>query len=171
MLTGHSSGCAIALLAATRIEALAGVVLWEAPIGLFDGGAPAWWSAVADHIDADRLEDAVAAYMVGMPPEWLEELTASPDYPNVVLSWMPDGTALSQVERAGLDETLRRVTDPVLALVGTETFPGMAETASAIAEAAPNGSAEELAGAWHSWEVDAMASRLERFVGDVVARD
>lgn len=170
VLTGHSSGCAIAMIAAARIEACAGIVLWEAPIGQFDGGAPAWWDAVADHIDAGRLEDAVAAYMVGMPPEWLEELKQSPEYPKVVLSWMPDGMALSQVERVGLDETLLGVTEPVLALFGTETFPGMAETASAIADAARQGVAEELTGAWHSWDTDAMASRLDHFVADAVER-
>ncbi|HJA04808.1 MAG TPA: alpha/beta fold hydrolase [Candidatus Microbacterium stercoravium] len=171
VLTGHSSGCAIAMLAAARIAACAGVVLWEAPIGQFDDGAPAWWDAVAAHIDADRLEDAVAAYMVGMPPEWIEELKRSPQYPSVVLSWMPDGMALSLVEHIGLEEALRGVAEPVLALVGAETFPGMAETASAIARAAPNGAAEELAGAWHSWEPAAMASRLDRFVRDAVSSE
>ena len=164
VLTGHSSGCAIAMLAASRIPSCAGLVLWEAPIGQFDGGAPAWWDTVAAHVDADRLPEAVAAYMVGMPPEWLDELRQSPAYPRLVLSWIPDGMALAQIERAGLSATLRDVTDPVLALIGTETFPGMAETASAIAEAAPNGADEELAGAWHTWDADAMASRLERFV-------
>src|SRR5699024_6221715 len=121
-----------------------------------DGGAPAWWDAVATHVDSGRLEEAVAAYMVGMPPEWLEELRRSPDYPDLVHSWMPDGTALAHIERIGLEQTLRDSPDPVLTLVGTETFPGMRETAEAIADAAPRGAVEELAGAWHSWEPESM---------------
>lgn len=164
-LVGHSSGCAIAMRAASHVERLAGLVLWEAPIGLFDGGAPAWWGTVAAHIAAGRLEDAVAAYMVGMPPEWLEQLRRSPDYPELVLSWIPDGEALSRVERDGLAATLRGTDAPVLALVGTETFPGMSETAASIATAAPHGSHEALAGAWHDWEAEAMAARLALFVG------
>lgn len=164
-LVGHSSGCAIAVCAASRVEKLAGLVLWEAPIGQFDGGAPAWWKSVAAHIAAGRLEDAVAAYMVGMPAEWLDELRQSPDYPHLVLSWIPDGEALVRVERDGLETSLRGRMEPVLALVGAETFPGMPETAAAIAAAAPNGSHEELAGAWHDWEPEAMAARLARFVG------
>lgn len=164
VLVGHSSGCAIAMLAAPRIDALAGLVLWEAPIGQFDGGAPAWWDVVTSHLDAGRREDAVAAYMTGMPPEWLEELRRSPEYPDLVNSWIPDGTALAQVERAGLEATLRDVAEPVLAVVGSETFPGMADTASAIAGAARNGVAEEMVGAWHSWDPESMATRLDRFV-------
>ena len=170
VLVGHSSGCAIAIEAAGRVERLAGLVLWEAPIGQFTAGAPKWWRAVEDSIEQGKLEDAVAAYMVDMPPEWLEGLKQSPAYPDLVNSWIPDGTALANIESAGLEASLRDVTVPVLAVVGTETFPGMTETATRIAEAAPNGSSEEVEGAWHSWDAGAMAGRLVRVLEAVSGR-
>ncbi|GAA1780296.1 alpha/beta fold hydrolase [Agromyces lapidis] len=160
VLVGHSSGCAIAMLAASRVERLAGLVLWEAPLGQFADGAPAWWAEVERHLDAGELEQAVAAYMVDMPPEWLEQLKGSPDYPALVLSWIPDGRALAAVESSGAAASLGALEVPVLAVVGTETFPGMSAAADAIAAAAPRGISEELAGAWHSWDPEAMAARL-----------
>ncbi|MBO9626521.1 MAG: alpha/beta fold hydrolase [Microbacterium sp.] len=165
ILIGHSSGCAISMLAASRIPELAGLVLWEAPLGLFDGGAAKWWGHVRDAIRAGDLEAAVARYMVGMPPEWLEAMKQSPDYPQLVLSWVPDGEALAAVEQRGYAESLSAVSAPVVAVVGTDTFPGMIATADALAAAASDGSSEQLAGAWHTWEPDAMAERLARLAG------
>lgn len=165
ILIGHSSGCAIAMLAASRIPGLAGLVLWEAPLGLFDGGAVHWWRGVRAAIDAGDLETAIARYMAGMPPEWLEELKKSPEYPRLVLSWVPDGEALAEVESRGYAESLAAVSAPVVAVVGTDTFPGMIATADSLAEAAAHGSSEQLAGAWHSWVPDAMAERLARIAG------
>lgn len=166
VLVGHSSGCSIAILAASRVERLAGLVLWEMPFGQFEQGAPDWWRAVQESIDAGRLEDAVGQYMIDMPPEWLEGLKHSPAYPELIHSWIPDGESLAKVESAGLEASLRGVGVPVLAVVGTETFPGMAEGAAQIAAAAPNGSSEAVTGAWHSWDEEAMAERLARMLVD-----
>ena len=165
VLVGHSSGCAIAILAASRIENLAGLVLWEVPFGQFEPDARGWWATVEDSIARGELEEAVTRYMVDMPPEWLDELRRSPAYPELVLSWIPDGVALANVE-AELTAALDGVEAPVLAVVGTETFPGMADAAAAIAEAAPNGSHEELLGAWHSWDPEAMAARISVMLTD-----
>lgn len=164
VLVGHSSGCAIAMLAASRIPDLSGLVLWEAPMGLFSEGAPAWWSDVDAAIAEGSLETAVERYMIGMPPEWLEELKTSPSYPELVLSWVPDGEALALVEQRGFADVLDEVTAPMLALTGTETFPGMLDTAAELAAAATNGSSEQLRGSEHSWDPCAMAERLARMV-------
>jgi len=170
VMVGHSSGCAIAIEAAGRLERLAGLVLWEAPIGQFAAGAPTWWQTVADNIERGKLEEAVAAYMVDMPPEWLEQLKRSPAYPDLINSWIPDGTALANVESTGLEAALRHIAVPVVAVVGTDTFPGMAETAARIAAAAPNGSSEAVTGAWHSWDEQAMAERLVKVLLEVGGR-
>ena len=92
--------------------------------------------------------------------EWIEQLRATPEYPELILSWIPDGTALAVVEGDGPEALLARLTVPVIAVVGTETFPGMADAAARIAAAAPQGTAEEVAGAWHAWEPAAMATRI-----------
>lgn len=168
ILVGHSSGCAIAMLAAARVADVVGLALWEAPLGLFPQGAPAWWDDVRGALDDGALERAVERYMVGMPPEWLEELKTSPAYPEIVLSWIPDGEALALVEQRGYPETLAAASAPVLALTGTETFPGMWETAAALARAAAHGSAEQLLGSEHSWDPDAMAERLARFLKETL---
>ncbi|MFJ4166646.1 alpha/beta fold hydrolase [Microbacterium sp. NPDC089698] len=165
-LVGHSSGCAIAMIAASDMPDLGGLVLWEAPLGQFPEGAPAWWAGVEAHIAAGRLEDAVGAYMVGMPPEWLDELRRSPSYPGLIHSWIPDGTALARVEEDGVAARLSGITVPVLAVVGTDTFPGMAEAADAIADAAATGASESLTGAWHSWDPAVMSARLAALVQD-----
>ncbi|MGN7860510.1 alpha/beta fold hydrolase [Microbacterium sp. 22303] len=163
-LVGHSSGCALAMLGAERIPALAGLVLWEAPLWQFPEGAPAWWADVRRHIDAGDLEGAIVSYMVGMPPEWIDELRTSPEFPALVHSWIPDGTALAIVEEQSPGAFLAGLAAPVLAVVGAETFPGMAEAAAAIAASAAHGTAEELPGAWHEWEPNAMADRLARLL-------
>ncbi|MCR2793818.1 alpha/beta hydrolase [Microbacterium sp. zg.Y625] len=160
VLVGHSSGCAIVIEAAPSIGRLTGLVLWEAPFGQFDGGAAAWWERVEGDIDAGRLEDAVAAYMVDMPPGWIEYLKGSPEYPAFILSWIPDGSALALVESRGLASSLRDIMAPVLAVYGTESFPGMARAAVDIAAAAPRGSHEQVRGAGHTWDSEAMAARL-----------
>jgi len=170
VLVGHSSGCAIALLAARVVNRLAGLVLWEGPFGQFEGGAPAWWGKVDEDMAAGRLEGAVADYMVGMPPEWLEAVKRSPGYPHLVLTWIPDGEALARVEAAGFQETLRGIDVPVLAVVGTETFPGMKEAADQVAAAAARGASEAVQGAWHSWDPAAMATRLVQLLRQVAGR-
>lgn len=167
VLVGHSSGCAIAIEAAARVEKLAGLVLWEAPVGQFAAGAPQWWQEIEANIKQGNLEAAVAAYMVDMPPEWLEGLKQSPAYPELIHSWVADGSALANIEADGLEAALREVRVPVLAVVGTETFPGMTESAAAIAKAAPNGKSEEVKGAWHSWDDAAMAERLATVLSEV----
>ena len=107
--------------------------------------------------------------MVDMPEEWLEELQRSPAYPEIVHSWIPDGTALAAVESYGPDFYLGRLAVPVLAVTGTETFPGMVTAASQISGAAPHGAVEEVAGAWHSWEAAAMAQRIVRLLAQTNA--
>ena len=166
VLVGHSSGCALAMLAAGRIPELAGLVLWEAPLGQFAEGAPRWWDGVHRAIDQGDLEGAIVRYMVGMPPEWIEVLRASPQFPALVHSWIPDGTALAEVEARSPGAFLADLPAPVLAVVGTETFPGMPEAAAALAAAAGNGTAEEMPGAWHEWEPAAMADRLARLLAE-----
>ncbi|WDH78690.1 alpha/beta hydrolase [Microbacterium esteraromaticum] len=156
---GHSSGCALAMLAAARVPNVAGMFLWEAPLGLFPEGAAAWWASVRESIDAGDLEAAVARYMAGMPPEWLDALKQTPEYPRIVLGWVPDGEALAAVEQRGYATSA-----PLVALTATETFPGMVATADALAAAAATGTSERMPGSDHAWNADAMAQRLADFL-------
>ncbi|GAA2170473.1 hypothetical protein GCM10009846_01000 [Agrococcus versicolor] len=162
VLVGHSSGCTIALAAAARGASASALALWEAPL-TEDGDATAdWWARCAEHIAAGRLERALETYMEDMPPEWLEGARRSPGFPTMVaqvVSYGPDGESMVWATSAPMPEVLGDVRVPVVAIVGTETFPGMPEAAAAIAEAT-GGTAIEVEGAWHSWEPAAMAPVL-----------
>ncbi|MFE6970742.1 alpha/beta fold hydrolase [Isoptericola sp. NPDC057653] len=167
VLCGHSSGCAISLRAADRGLPVTGLVLWEAPLELGAEETRAWAAEIERRMDAGDLEGATEHFMKDMPPEWLAGAKASPDWPAIaasVVSQRADAQALTWATRAVADGGLAGVPVPLLALTGTETFPGMPEAAARLAAAVPQGSAETLAGAEHSWDPEPMAARLARFV-------
>lgn len=162
VLVGHSSGCSIALAAAAAGVPVSALALWEAPLTQ-DGAATAdWWGRCAALIADGELERALETYMEDMPPEWLEGARSTPEFPTMVaqvVSYGPDGESLVWATAHPLPEVLAGVDVPVVAAVGTETFPGMPEAAAAIA-AATGGTSIEVEGHWHSWEPSAMAAVL-----------
>ncbi|MRG60277.1 alpha/beta fold hydrolase [Agromyces sp. CFH 90414] len=167
VLCGHSSGCSISLAAAARGLDVAGLVLWEPPFGAIDGGAREWAGEVERRIDAGDLEGALAHYMKDMPPEWLEGLRQSPEYPQFVsqvVSYVGDGESLAWVESAPLDALLRDVRVPLEVLLGQETFPELFDAAERIVAAVPGSRWLQIPGADHTWEPAAMAAELTRFV-------
>ena len=108
--------------------------------------------------------------MKDMPAEFIERAQAGGAWPAIVAqveSLRPDGRALVAVTAEPLATVLAPMGVPVLAVVGTDTFPGMPEAADAIAAAAADGRSERVAGAHHSWDPEAMADRLARFAGVV----
>jgi pimeloyl-ACP methyl ester carboxylesterase len=171
VLCGHSSGATLALAAAAAGVPVAGVVTWEAPLHGFAAGATAWAAEFTRLLDAGELERALEQYMVDMPPEWLESLRQSPEFPMMVAqtpTMRADAASLAWAESAPLPELLGGIRVPVLALAGTETFPGMVEAAEEVASSVHHGRAERVAGADHAWEPAAMAERLATFAREAV---
>ncbi|MGF0117267.1 alpha/beta fold hydrolase [Promicromonospora sp. Marseille-Q5078] len=169
VLCGHSSGCAISLRAATAGLPVTGLALWEAPLELGADETGAWAAEIERRTDAGDLEGATEHFMKDMPPEWLAGAKASPDWPALaasVVSQRADAQALAWATRALEDGGFAGLDVPLLAMTGTDTFPGMPEAARLLADAVPDGTAETVAGAEHSWEPEAMAARLARFVLD-----
>ncbi|SDS06814.1 alpha/beta fold hydrolase [Agrococcus carbonis] len=169
VLVGHSSGCAIALAAADAGLPVTGLVLWEAPIGQFDGGAAGFERDFLRHLDAGDLEAAQREYMRDMPPEFLEQATRDPAWPHIVLgsrTYRADARALAWAEELPLAERLAAITVPVVVAVGEHTFPGMTETAEALQAAIPTAGFRVLPGAMHDWEPGPMADAIA-----AVARD
>lgn len=167
VLCGHSSGCAISLRAADRGLPVLGLALWEAPLESGADETAAWTAEIERRIDADDLEGATEHFMKDMPPEWLAGAKASPDWPAIaasVVSQRADAQALAWATRALEDGGLSGLDVPLLAMTGTRTFPGMPEAAHRLAETVPDGTAETVPGADHSWDPEAMADRLARFV-------
>jgi|GEM_PF-913665 len=169
VLCGHSSGCAISLRAAAAGLPVTGLALWEAPLELGADETGAWADEIERRTDAGDLEGATEHFMKDMPPEWLAGAKASPDWSAVaasVVSQRADAQALAWATRTLEDGGFAGLDVPLLAMTGTETFPGMPEAARRLAAAVPDGTAETVAGAEHSWEPEAMAARLARFVLD-----
>lgn len=167
VLVGHSSGSAIALVAAVTGLPVDGLVLWEAPIGQFRTGAAEFEADFLRHLDAGDLEAAQVEYMRDMPPEFLERARSMPQWPQIFAgsrTYRADARALAWAEEVPLEERLSGVDVPALVAVGEQTSPGMAETAERLAAALPRAGLRRLPGAMHSWEPRAMADAIVELV-------
>lgn len=163
VLVGHSSGCSIALAAADAGLAVTALALWEAPIWQFDGGAAQFEADVLRHVDAGDFEAAQIEYMRDMPPEFLAQAQAMPEWPQLAAgsrTYRADARSLAWAEELEPVERFARITVPTLTMVGAETFPGMTETAERLAAAIPTASFRVMPGAWHDWEPAPMADAL-----------
>lgn len=172
VLCGHSSGCSIALAAALAGLPVTGLVLWEAPLGDDAATTKAWIDEFERRLDAGDHVGATEQFMKDMPPEWLEGMRASPDFEQLArasASQRADGQSLVRVTAALEDGSLGSIDVPVLALYGTSTFPEMPPAAEAVAAAVPRGASRAVAGAEHTWEPEAMADELVRFVRSPLA--
>jgi pimeloyl-ACP methyl ester carboxylesterase len=175
VLVGHSSGCSIALAAAARGLPVDGLVLWEAPLDPPEehGVVQAWVDEVDQRVQVGDLEGAMWHYMKDMPADFREGARRNRAFPDMVAqagAYVADGESLAWASSAPLAELLADVRVPVLALVGQETVPGMAEAAQAVADAVPGARWERVPGAHHTWDVHAMADRIVAFVEETRAR-
>ncbi len=163
VLCGHSSGATIALAAAARGLAVDGLVLFETPLGDGREATRAWIAEFERRLDAGALREAMEQYMKDMPQEWRDMLLDDPVWVANAPSLRADGESLVWAESGDYASTFAEITVPVLAVVGSDTFPGMPETAAAIAAAIPGGRSAEVAGTDHSWDPAAMAALLTEF--------
>lgn len=167
VLCGHSSGCSIALRAAAAGLPVRGLALWEAPLDSSAVEKRAWADRFEAFLDADDAVGAIEQYMKDMPAEWLAGMRAAPDWPAsaaVSRTYRADAQSLAWASTALDDGSLATVRVPVVAMYGSQTFPGMAEAARAIAEVVPGAEAREMPGAFHAWAPEPMADLLAAFV-------
>ncbi|MGI8459072.1 MAG: alpha/beta fold hydrolase [Propionibacteriaceae bacterium] len=166
MLCGHSSGCAIALRAATVGLPVTGLVLWEAPLAQPAAATTAWTAEIERRMDAEDFVGAMEHFMKDMPPQWLAEVQASPQWAMIaagVTSQRADAQALAWAQTALETGGLGGLTVPVLATYGTQTFPEMPTAAALIADVVPGTSVKEIPGADHAWQPEPMAAELVAF--------
>lgn len=169
VLVGHSSGAALALCAADAELPVAGLLLWEAPLAAPADDVAEWITEFERRLDAEDFVGATEQYMRDMPPEWLEGMRASPDFELLArasASQRADGQALVRATDLIESERLRELAIPVLATHGSQTFAEMPVAADRIVGSVTRGAVEEVAGAQHSWDPEAMAERIVRFVRD-----
>lgn len=167
VMCGHSSGCAIALAAATRGLPIDGIVLWEAPLGDHTSDAATWATGLEHLLDAGDLEGAFLHYMRDVPAQFVDGWRATGEYDSMVAqaaSLLPDAQTLGWASSAPLSELIGEIKVPVEVFVGTAAFPGMAEAAESIADALPGGTCRTVPSTGHTWDAEDMAPRLARFV-------
>src|SRR6478609_8371284 len=140
---GYSSGGNLALAAAAAGVPITHLALYEAPFAL--GGLPARPVGLPERLAAflaqGRPDDAVALFQtegVGIPAEMVAQFRASPGWPSLV------AIAQSTVYDATITSTLgvptpamAAVAVPTAVITGAETWPGLPESAAALAALLP----------------------------------
>ncbi|MGY1820398.1 alpha/beta fold hydrolase [Geodermatophilus sp. SYSU D00079] len=167
-LYGSSSGGAIALAAAAQVPGVQRLLLWEVPLDeeLGSGGAE-YLAAVRALVAADDREGIWRLYTDGMPPEWFEEMRAGPHWPlfeRMAPALEADAEALAWTQSAPRRQLWASVTAPTVVLLGTETFPFMADAADSIVGALPTAERAEVPGRGHRWDPGDLADRIAAYL-------
>ena len=166
-LFGHSSGGAIALLAAHRGLGVNRVAVFEVPLPPSRARqSDAYRDDLVDLVNAGNLEAATEFFMNDMPPERLAAAKAGPAWPTMVQmapSLVADADALAFAYLS--PQEWARFRQPVLLMVGESTRPIFTEAAEALAAKIPNTTSRQVAARDHSWEPPAMADVLAEFFG------
>jgi pimeloyl-ACP methyl ester carboxylesterase len=171
-LYGISSGGALALEAAlklgSKIEKLA---IYEAPYNDDKTARQAWrkyTKELRELLAADRKGDAVALFMmlVGAPADQVQEMRHHPMWPlweSVAPSLAYDHIADLGEDASIPTERAAKVSVPTLVMDGSESFPFMHVTATALAKAIPNAQHRTLEGQTHEVASEAVAPVLIKF--------
>jgi pimeloyl-ACP methyl ester carboxylesterase len=170
-LFGSSSGAALAMDAAARLDSITKVALWEPPF--LPEGAPRPPADTAqtfhDLVDAGRRDDAAEFFMrdvVRMPPEFVEGAKQSPFWaPTVALAHTLEYDATIMGDYSIPTDRAAAVKVPALVLAGGADFPWMPETAQTIADAMVDGRMQRLEGQGHNVDMSVLAPVLTEFFG------
>jgi pimeloyl-ACP methyl ester carboxylesterase len=168
-LYGASSGAALAMEAAARLDGVAKLALWEPPFVPEGRPRPPADTAktYTELVEAGRRGDAVEFFMskvVGMPPEFVAGARQAPFWAQqeaLAHTLAYDATVMGDyslpIERAG------SVKVPAIVIAGGADFPWMPETAEALAAAMPEGEYRRLEGQGHNVDPAVLAPVLVAF--------
>ncbi len=163
-LYGSSSGGAIALAAAAGLPGIERLFLWEVPLGPECGTDGAeYLAAVRALVAAGDGEAIWRLYTDGMPPEWFESMRSGPRWPlyeRMAPTLEADAEALAWTQSAPRPLLWAAVDVPAVVLVGTETFPFMADAADSIVGSLPRAERVDIPGSGHRWRVPDLADLL-----------
>ena len=167
-LFGSSSGGAICLAAAAAGLPVTKLALWEVPLGPENGANwAAFLAGLRERISAGDREGTVEYYMKDMPPEWLAGAKQSPSWPTMVAlghSLAADAEALAWAQSAPHAELWAAITQPTVAIIGTQTLPIMPLAADAIVAALPHAHNLTIQAANHGWTPEVMTTALGDFL-------
>lgn len=166
---GNSSGGAIALWAANEGLPIRRLALWEVPFAVDDDGGAAAENVIElrGRITAGDKEGAVEYFMKDMPPAWLEGAKSSDAWLGMVElapSLVADAASLA-IQGTPRSERWANVTQPTLALVGTETLPIFPHAAEMLASDLANGRTRTMVASYHQWDAEVMAGTLAEEFG------
>jgi len=171
-LYGVSSGAALALQAAAKLgpAKVPKLALYEPPYGANDPKQKQQFDEqkrrINELIKSGQPGDAAAYFMaaIGLPPEALEKLKASPQWPGMkqidfTLAYdyvvLGDGTVPAAVAQA--------IAVPTLVLDGERTMEFMHATADAVAKLVPGAQRRTLRGQTHQAALEVVAPVLVEF--------
>jgi len=168
-LYGSSSGAAIALAVAAAEPGVTDLVLWEPPFGPEGGsqGADALQvlQAVLPSEDPERI---IGTFMTGMPPQWLEQIRTSPQWPAYAAmapTLTADLDALAWAEQAPRADRWPSRPGRTTVLVGQGAFDFLRSAAEATAAALPDARLQTFHGNGHSWNPDDLAVQIASALG------
>jgi pimeloyl-ACP methyl ester carboxylesterase len=169
-LYGTSSGAALALIATARIGgSVTKLALWEPPYILDENARPPK-DQVEQYdkmIAAGRRGDAAEYFMtqvVRLPAEFAAFAKTQPWWPaQEALAHTLKYDALIMGDYSLPTEIAASIQTPTIVLSGTASFPFMAETAEALANALPNGKTRSLEGQEHNVAPEVIGPVLKEF--------
>lgn len=164
---GHSSGAALAAIAASTGLPFTQVVLHEPPYGPDDGEPAADAAAVLELLAAGRRREAVERHLImtGMPAPMAREYAATPGLAEYAPTLAYDYTVLGMTSGSRVPvDVLAKVTQPTLVVAGSASPPFMVDSAQRIVTILPAARYAELADQHHVIPPDILAPVLHDFL-------
>jgi len=161
---GFSSGAVLGVEAAARGAGITKLVLLEPPLPSGDGASLA---QMGEMIRNGRRGDAVASFLaeVGLPPEAVEGMRQSPEWPGLEAmahTLLYDGAI---TEDAALwNERARQVSVPTLVLFSEGTSAYLGDSARRAANSVPNAVSRTLPGQFHDVDSETLVAELDTFL-------
>lgn len=167
---GYSSGARLVLEAAAAGVPMTKIAIYEPP---FRPAETETFGPIvtklADQIANGRPGDAVATFQteaVGIPAEMVEGMRKSPMWPAleaIAQTVVYDATIASAPD---VSEPIRQLPQPIVVIVGADTWPTLIESARYAAEVINNATLVEVpGGANHQLEASTTGAALRTFLG------
>lgn len=169
---GHSFGALCALEAALLIPRLRHLILYEPALSGASPEAIVRLEALLDTGDREAVVLALFREIVEMPPDEIEYLRASPNFPAMVVAAHTVSRELRAEERYRFDPArFERLTVPTLLLLGGDSPPSLKKPTETLHAAIPNSRIVVLPGQQHIAHYtapDLIAREIELFLLDQV---
>jgi pimeloyl-ACP methyl ester carboxylesterase len=174
-LWGMSSGAVLALEAASRLDGITKLALYEAPCILDDNGpaTTVQWNGIDEALAAHRRGEAVACFLrgIGVPRVFIALMRLSPMWPKLeaMAHTLPyDGVLVHEVQRGRAlpAERWRSVAVPTLVMAGGKSPEWMQRGNRALAAALPAARYRTLEGQSHVLKPKVHAPALAEFLSE-----